>query len=95
MKPAISVILLTTLIGAGQGLFLAYYSAEVFSLLTLLPASSNDQSITAAGPRLKLYGFVGPVVRSNGFGAAPRRLADRTHASTNFRVRISGGSHNE
>lgn len=54
MKPAISVILLTTLIGAGQGLFLAYYSAEVFSLLTLLPASSNDQSITAAGLSLLL-----------------------------------------
>jgi DMSO reductase anchor subunit len=29
MKPAFSVILLTTLIGAGQGLFLALYAAEV------------------------------------------------------------------
>ena len=37
MKPAISVILLTTLIGAAQGLFLAYYSAEVLSLLFILP----------------------------------------------------------
>ena len=31
MKPAFSVIFLTTLIGAGQGLFLALFSAEVFS----------------------------------------------------------------
>jgi DMSO reductase anchor subunit len=37
MKPAISVILLTTLIGVAQGLFLAYYSAEVLSLLLILP----------------------------------------------------------
>lgn len=37
MKPAISVILLTTLIGAAQGLFLAYYSAEMLSLLLILP----------------------------------------------------------
>ncbi|MFV2032030.1 MAG: dimethyl sulfoxide reductase anchor subunit family protein [Gammaproteobacteria bacterium] len=38
MKPAFSVIFLTTLIGAGQGLYLAYYSAEVLSLLSVLPA---------------------------------------------------------
>ena len=37
MKPAISVILLTTLIGAAQGLFLAYYSAELLALLSILP----------------------------------------------------------
>lgn len=37
MKPAFSVIFLTTLIGAGQGLFLAYYSAEWFSVLSVLP----------------------------------------------------------
>jgi sulfite dehydrogenase (quinone) subunit SoeC len=32
MKPAFSVIFLTTLIGAAQGLFLALYTAEVFHL---------------------------------------------------------------
>jgi len=37
MKPAISVILLTTLIGAGQGLFLAYYGAELLALLSVIP----------------------------------------------------------
>lgn len=49
MKPAISVILLTTLIGAGQGLFLAYYSAEWFVLLTILAPAQNDASGYAAG----------------------------------------------
>ncbi len=48
MKPAFSVIFLTTLIGAGQGLFLAYYSAEVFSILTILPASLNESSTVSA-----------------------------------------------
>ncbi|HET6593745.1 MAG TPA: DmsC/YnfH family molybdoenzyme membrane anchor subunit [Xanthomonadales bacterium] len=38
MHPAFSVIFLTTLIGAGQGLFLALYTAQVFSLFRLLPA---------------------------------------------------------
>jgi len=37
MKPAISVILLTTLIGAGQGLFLAYYCAELLAVLSIIP----------------------------------------------------------
>ncbi len=37
MKPAVSVIFLTTLIGAGQGLFLAYFSADVLGLLAVLP----------------------------------------------------------
>jgi len=37
MKPAFSVIFLTTLIGTGQGLFLAYYSAELLSLFSILP----------------------------------------------------------
>ena len=49
MKPAISVILLTTLIGAGQGLFLAYYSAEWFVLLSILAPIPTDYSGYAAG----------------------------------------------
>jgi hypothetical protein len=48
MKPAISVILLTTLIGAGQGLFLAFYSAEWFVLLGILRPPLNDYSGHAA-----------------------------------------------
>jgi len=37
MHPAFSVIFLTTLIGAGQGLFLALYTAQVYAAFRLLP----------------------------------------------------------
>jgi len=40
MHPAFSVLLLTTLIGAGQGLFLALYTGQVYALAQLLPAQS-------------------------------------------------------
>ena len=49
MKPAFSVIFLTTLIGAGQGLFLAWYSAEWLVMLNILPPASGDYSALAAG----------------------------------------------
>ncbi len=49
MKPAISVILLTTLIGAGQGLFLAQFGAQLLVLLSLLPATGNLVEFTAGG----------------------------------------------
>ena len=49
MKPAFSVIFLTTFIGAGQGLFLAYYSAEWLVMLELLQPASGDYSVLAAG----------------------------------------------
>ena len=38
MHPAASVILLTTLIGAGQGLFLALFTVQSYALVGLLPA---------------------------------------------------------
>jgi DMSO reductase anchor subunit len=41
MHPAFSVILLTTLIGAGQGLFLALVAAQSRVLLGLLPAAAG------------------------------------------------------
>jgi sulfite dehydrogenase (quinone) subunit SoeC len=37
MKPAASVIILTTLIGAGQGLFLALFTQQTYALFDLLP----------------------------------------------------------
>jgi DMSO reductase anchor subunit len=40
MRPALSVVLLTTLIGAGQGLFLALFLAEVAAHAGLLPRPS-------------------------------------------------------
>ncbi len=41
MHPAFSVIFLTTLIGAGQGLFLALYTGQVYALASLLPSQSD------------------------------------------------------
>ncbi|PUB72840.1 MAG: DMSO reductase [gamma proteobacterium symbiont of Ctena orbiculata] len=41
MHPAFSVIFLTTLIGAGQGLFLALYTGQLYSLAQLLPVQSE------------------------------------------------------
>ena len=41
MHPAFSVIFLTTLIGAGQGLFLALYTGQLYSLAHLLPVQSE------------------------------------------------------
>src|SRR5512134_2848337 len=48
MKPAWSVILLTTLIGAGQGLFLAVFAANAPRELTVV-ATSVVLIFTAAG----------------------------------------------
>ncbi len=41
MKPAFSVILLTTLIGAGQGLFLALFTQQSYALFDLLPKQDD------------------------------------------------------
>ena len=54
MKPAVSVIFLTTLIGAGQGLFVAYYSAEWLVLLGMLGTPARDLSVLAASLGLGL-----------------------------------------
>ena len=48
MHPAFSVIFLTTLIGAGQGLFLALFTGEVYGTLKLLPAQSGNYYATGA-----------------------------------------------
>ncbi len=37
MRPALSVLLLTTLLGAGQGLFLALFAVDVCALAGLVP----------------------------------------------------------
>ena len=42
MKPAFSVIFLTTLIGAGQGLFLALFTHQSYALFGLTPMQSGD-----------------------------------------------------
>ena len=42
MHPAFSVIFLTTLIGVGQGLFLALYTSESYAAVKLLPLQSQQ-----------------------------------------------------
>ncbi len=41
MHPAFSVIFLTTLIGAGQGLFLAMFTGQIFSQFNLMPEQQD------------------------------------------------------
>jgi DMSO reductase anchor subunit len=50
MRPAFSVILLTTLIGVGQGLFLALFSVEVLARIGMLepPAAPGFYPVAAA-----------------------------------------------
>ncbi len=43
MQPAFSVIFLTTLIGMGQGLFLAIYTEQVYSVLNVVQSNSSDK----------------------------------------------------
>jgi len=53
MKPEFSVIFLTTLIGAGQGLFLALFAAQTGALFGLLPVE-DGRTFHAAGALLAL-----------------------------------------
>ena len=62
MHPAFSIIFLTTLIGAGQGLFLALYSGQLYSVLKLLPG--EDSSFYVLGSLLVLTLMVAGLVSS-------------------------------
>ena len=53
MHPGFSVIFLTTLIGAGQGLFLGLYAAEIATLLRITPVQ-QDSSFFVWGSALAL-----------------------------------------
>jgi sulfite dehydrogenase (quinone) subunit SoeC len=53
MHPAISVLLLTTLIGVGQGLFLAVFTVQVYVLVGLLP-QADHRAFYAAGSAIAL-----------------------------------------
>ena len=62
MHPAFSVIFLTTLIGIGQGLFLALYTGQVYSLAKLLPAQ-DSQNFYALGSFVALVFLAGGFAR--------------------------------
>ncbi len=53
MHPAFSVIFLTTLIGVGQGLFLALFTSQLYSLASLIPVQ-NSQHFYGMGSLLAL-----------------------------------------
>jgi DMSO reductase anchor subunit len=53
MNPAFSVILLTTLIGAGQGLFLALATLQIYALAGLLPPAEGP-ALFVAGSAIAL-----------------------------------------
>ena len=62
MHPAFSVIFLTTLIGAGQGLFLALYTAQSYAVLGLLPA--QDSRFYVWGSAIVFVLLIGGLVAS-------------------------------
>lgn len=62
MNPAFSVILLTTLIGAGQGLFLALFTAQVYALVALLP--EPDPAFYARGSAIAVVFLIGGLIAS-------------------------------
>ena len=63
MRPALSVILLTTLIGVGQGLFLALFSAQSHALVGLLPRT-DDRVFYAQGSAVALAFLMAGLVAS-------------------------------
>lgn len=63
MHPAFSVIFLTTLIGAGQGLFLALFTGQLYSVFKLLP-EQDSVNFYAFGSLLVLVLLVAGLVSS-------------------------------
>jgi DMSO reductase anchor subunit len=63
MHPAFSVIFLTTLIGVGQGLFLALFTAQSYALFDLLPRQ-DSVGFYACGSALALVFLVGGLIAS-------------------------------
>jgi DMSO reductase anchor subunit len=63
MRPALSVILLTTLLGAGQGLFLALVTHQTYALLGVL-AAQDAKALYGPGSVIALVLLVGGLVAS-------------------------------
>ena len=59
MRPAISVIFLTTLIGAGQGLFLALYACELLAALSSSTASNTTEFLVGGSIIVLLLSALG------------------------------------
>jgi len=63
MHPAFSVIFLTTLIGVGQGLFLALITGQSYSAVELLP-SQDSTSFYGIGGAIALLFLIGGLIAS-------------------------------
>ena len=63
MHAALSVILLTTLIGVGQGLFLALYTGQVYSLAKILPPQ-DSAGFYGIGSLIALVFLIGGLIAS-------------------------------
>ena len=63
MNPALSVIFLTTLIGAGQGLFLALFTVQAYALFDPLPMP-DGHAFFAHGSALALMFLIGGLAAS-------------------------------
>jgi DMSO reductase anchor subunit len=63
MHPAFSVIFLTTLIGVGQGLFLALYTGQLYSVVNVLPVQ-DSHSFYGWGSLLALLFLIGGLIAS-------------------------------
>jgi len=63
MHPAFSVIFLTTLIGVGQGLFLALYTSQLYAVVNVLPVQ-DPHNFYGLGSLLALLFLVGGLVAS-------------------------------
>ena len=63
MHPAFSVIFLTTLIGVGQGLFLALFTGQLYSVVNVLPVQ-DSHSFYGFGSLLALVFLAGGLVAS-------------------------------
>ena len=63
MHPAFSVIFLTTLIGVGQGLFLALYTGQLYSVVNVLPVQ-DSHNFYGIGSLVALMFLVGGLISS-------------------------------
>ena len=63
MHPAFSVIFLTTLIGVGQGLFLALYTSQLYAVVNVLPVQ-DPHNFYGLGSLLALLFLIGGLVAS-------------------------------
>lgn len=64
MHPAFSVIFLTTLIGVGQGLFLALFTGHLYSVIKVVPMQADPQTFYGLGSLIALLFLSGGLLAS-------------------------------